>query len=95
MPLKVEHDEKDHVFHADVEGEQVRLDYRQLDRDTLEYHRTFVPEELRGEGLAGELVTYALDWARHHDMKVVPTCPYVERFVEKNPQYEAVITRPD
>ena len=94
MALKVQHDERNHRFEAEVDGQTLHVDYRQLDRETLEYESTFVPEDLRGQGLAGELVTHALDWASHHDYQVVATCPYIQRFVDEHPEYRALTTRP-
>lgn len=40
-----------------------------------------------GRGLAGELVTQALDDARKRGWQVRPTCPYVRSFIEKHPEY--------
>jgi predicted GNAT family acetyltransferase len=39
-------------------------------------------------------VRYALDWARDHDKKIVATCPYVAKFLERNPEYGALAVRP-
>jgi predicted GNAT family acetyltransferase len=95
MALKVQHDEQNHRFEAEVDGQTLYLDYRRLDRETLDYESTFVPDDLRGRGLAGELVTHALDWAKDHDYQVVATCPYVQSFIDKHPEYKAVTTRPE
>lgn len=94
MALKIHHDESRRRFAADVDRGEAVLDYETIDGDTLDLRRTFVSEELRGEGLAGQVVQYALDWARHHDKKIVATCPYVSRFLERNPEYAALEVRP-
>jgi predicted GNAT family acetyltransferase len=94
MALKIHHDETRRRFAADVDRGEAVLDYETLDGDTLDLRRTFVSEELRGEGVAGQVVRYALDWARRHDKKIVATCPYVKRFVERHPEYAALEVRP-
>ena len=94
MTRTIHHDEKKRRFHADVERGEAVLDYDLLDPDTLDLRRTFVSEELRGEGLAGQVVEHALDWARRHDKKVVATCPYVARYVESHPEHADLVVRP-
>lgn len=94
MALEIHHDEARRRFAADVDRGEAVVDYDLLDADTLDLRRTFVSEELRGEGLASQVVRYALDWARQHDKKIVATCSYVARFLERNPEYAALAVRP-
>ena len=65
-----------------------------------EYHRengrvvfthTFVPPEMRGEGLAESLVRAALAWARAEKLKVEPQSPYVARFIENHAEYSDLL----
>ena len=44
-------------------------------------------DEFEGQGLAGQLVTGALDDVRAQGKKVIATCPYVKRFIEKHAEY--------
>lgn len=94
MTVKIHHDEPARRFAADVERGEAVVDYELIDGDTLDLRRTFVSDELRGEGLAGQVVQYALDWARHHDKKIVASCPYVGKFLERNPEYDDLVVRP-
>lgn len=94
MALTIHHDEARRRFAADVDRGEAVVDYEMPDGDTLDLRRTFVSEELRGEGLAAQVVRYALDWARDHDKKIVATCPYVAKFLERNPEYAALAVRP-
>ena len=48
---------------------------------------TFVPPELRGKGLAEQLVRAALAWARSEKLKVVPQCSYMARFIDRHSEY--------
>lgn len=52
---------------------------------------TSVPEELSGRGIATALAQYALDEAQAQQRGVSPLCPFVRSFIERNPQYKALI----
>jgi phosphoenolpyruvate-protein phosphotransferase len=48
---------------------------------------TFVPDELRGRGMAAALVRVALDEARQRHWKIVPRCSYVAGFIKRHPEF--------
>ncbi len=91
MSLKIEHNENKHRFSAVVDGYECLLDYRVKSPGVLEYYHTFVPIELRGQKLAEQIATFAMDYARATNSKVIPTCPYVQRFVGIHPEYKDLI----
>lgn len=91
--MEIRHESDRKRFVAQVEGGHGRLTYERLDDDTLDYRSTFVPRELRGEGIGEKLVLYALDYARDHGLEVVPTCPFVTRVIEDHPEYQDLITQ--
>ncbi|MGP8059009.1 MAG: GNAT family N-acetyltransferase [Acidimicrobiales bacterium] len=47
---------------------------------------TEVKPAFEGEGIAGRLVAAALDQARSQGLRVIPTCPYVSRYLERHPE---------
>jgi predicted GNAT family acetyltransferase len=49
----------------------------------VDFRGTFTPPELRGRGLAAEVVGAALAWAREGGKRVIPTCWYVRRHLER------------
>lgn len=55
--------------------------------DSVTFTHTEVFEQFEGQGLAGELVTGALDDVRVRGKKVIALCPYVARFIDKHPDY--------
>lgn len=57
------------------------------DGDVVTFPHTVVFDEFEGQGLASKLVTWALDDVRGRGQKVVATCQYVARFIEKHPTY--------
>jgi uncharacterized protein len=67
------------------------LEYRRVDATTLDYNHTFVPNELRGRGLASALTDGALRYALEHDLTVIPSCPFVAAFIAKHPEYRPLL----
>lgn len=92
MDLKVKHDEKNRRFYAQVEDHECELKYHQVDEQTLDYFSTYVPDKLRGKGIAGHITNVALQYARDNHYKVVPSCPFVEKYVDNHPEYKSLLT---
>ena len=83
----VQHDAARQRFVIQIGDAVGLLSYSVVDETTLDYNHTFVPPALRGRGLAGVLARHALDYAAESGFKVVPSCPYVSRYIEKHPKY--------
>jgi len=92
MTLDIKHDEEGGRFVATVEGHEAYVSYSRVDDQTVDFRKTFVPGELRGQGMAGKVVARGLDWAREQGYRVIPTCSYVQRFVERHPEYASLTT---
>jgi predicted GNAT family acetyltransferase len=61
-------------------------------QDALVFDHTFVPESLRGQGIAEKLVEAGVAYARAQGLKVVPACSYVRRLFERHPERYADIS---
>lgn len=59
--------------------------------DTLDLHHTFVPDALRGRGVAAILTEEALGYAKAAGLKVIPSCSYIEGYIRKNPAYAGLV----
>jgi predicted GNAT family acetyltransferase len=92
MSLEVRRDEAGRRFVAVIDGHEAYVKYRPADDKTLNFHHTYVPDELRGRGIAGKLVARALDLAREQGLAVIPTCSYVQGFLERHPEYQDLTT---
>lgn len=49
-----------------------------------DFNHTVVDPAFRGQGLSKPLISQSLDATREEGLKVRPTCPAVEGFIEKN-----------
>ncbi|PIW70604.1 MAG: GNAT family N-acetyltransferase, partial [Ignavibacteriales bacterium CG12_big_fil_rev_8_21_14_0_65_30_8] len=47
--------------------------------------------ELRGKGVAEKIVTEAFNYAKENDLKVIPTCPYINYFLSKNEEFRNLL----
>ncbi len=81
--LSIQHDETSHQFVTTVDGHRAYLAYMDLGKQTLDIYRTFVPNPLRGRGIAAALTEQALEYAEAMGYTVIPSCSYVERYLER------------
>jgi len=81
--LTIRHDQIGKQFEVLVEGNRAYLSYMDLGKQTIDIYRTFVPDALRGRGLAAALTEQALRFAEDRGYTVIPSCSYVERYMER------------
>lgn len=67
-----------------------RIDARRDGQSLLITH-TEVPPALRGKGIAESMAGALLDHARAHALTVKPFCPFVSKYIARNPEYKALI----
>ncbi len=79
-------------FEVEIDGFLAVAEY-QRQGEVVTFTHTFVPPELRGRGLAEKLVVAALAWARTENLRVVPACSYVAKFLERHPEYRDLAAR--
>jgi predicted GNAT family acetyltransferase len=78
-------------FELAVGGKRAVAAY-QLEEGTIVFTHTIVPKALEGRGVGSKLIRAALDSARDRGLKVIPQCPFVAAFIEKHPEYRALLT---
>ena len=89
-PVTVRHNAAEHRYEALVDGHLSVCEYEVAD-DKMVFTHTLVPPELRGRGIAEQLVRTALADARGARRKVVPACSYVEVFIRRNREYQDLL----
>lgn len=75
-------------------GEDLGIAVYEKKGDTIAFTHTRVPDHLEGHGMGSELARAALDSARRQNLKVVPTCPFIASYIEKNPEYRDLLASP-
>jgi len=77
-------------FVLDVNGNEVYVLYAE-DKETIDLYSTYTPPKLRGQGLAEKVVLAAFEYAKEKNLKVIPSCWYVRKFIEKHKDYESYL----
>ncbi len=57
--------------------------------DVRDFNHTVTAPAFSGQGVAGQVVRYALDDTVGEGKKILPTCSYVQAFVRKHPDWNA------
>lgn len=65
--------------------------YYEISGDVITFVHTEVPPELGGKGIGSKLVKGALDQVRSEGLKVIAQCPFVKGYIEKHPEYSALL----
>jgi uncharacterized protein len=84
-------------FRAQVGGEVAGDAEFLLTPDLVVFTHTEVSPAFEGQGIGSALIRWALDDVRKDGYAVVPTCPFVRSFIERNADEYAdlVYQRPD
>jgi predicted GNAT family acetyltransferase len=77
-------------FELDVDGGMAFANYRRTPSSVVITH-TETPRELRGRGVASELVRGALELIRADGSKVVAGCGFVVDYLNKNPEFSDLV----
>jgi len=94
MNLEVKHDEPGRKYVALVDNLESVCEYGPAgppEDKTLVFSHTYVPPELRGRGIAEELVRQALDDVRQRGYKVIPSCWFVRVYIDRHSQYRDLL----
>ena len=91
QPIEVKHEATASRFVINQEGQEAFLQYR-ISSGTIDLTHTFVPEALRGKGLAEKLCYAAFEYAKQQNLNVIPSCSYVSgAYLKRHPEYAALV----
>lgn len=89
--IEVRRNDEESRYVIEVDGEPAGFtEFRNRD-GVLTMPHTQIDSAFEGRGLAKILVTGALDDIRERGEQIIAVCPYVQGFVEKNPQYADLV----
>ena len=87
--LDIKHD--GNRFFVEVEGHTVSVDY-EMNGNVMDITHTYSPPELRGRGLAEEVTKAAFEYAKEHELKIIPSCSYTRlTFIPKHGEYASLV----
>jgi predicted GNAT family acetyltransferase len=92
MEVKHVDNGKKGAFVIDVDGEQLgELEYFISAPGVITIYHTGVNEKLRGQRAGDKLVTAAVEYAGANKLKVVATCPFAKKVIDRTPEFQDVL----
>ena len=67
------------------------LIYMKQEPDTMIIEHTNVEDELRGQNVGYQLVHRAVEFARSHQLKILPMCPFAKAILDKKPEFRDIL----
>lgn len=89
--VKVRHEPPAKRFAVRLDNKIAYLSYEERGNNVLDYAHTYVPDEYRKRGIASAITRYALDWAREKGYSIIPSCSFVEDYINNNPEYRDIV----
>ena len=86
--MKIKQNEK-YFYMGDKAKMDVSMRYKIKD-EVMSITSTNTDPSLRNQGLAARLLKHVVDYARTHQLKIKPVCPYVVHKFETTPQYQDI-----
>ena len=80
------------IFFVETDGDILaEMVYTLPSADKMIIEHTEVSDELRGQNVGYQLVGTAVDYARKHNMKIIPLCPFANAVFKKKAEYQDVL----
>lgn len=89
MEHPIVHDTKRHRFVMELDGGRALVTYK-LFEGGIAFLHTEVPAAFEGRGIAAQLAHHVLEYAKEHDLKVKPYCPYIKSYIDRHPEYQSL-----
>lgn len=78
-------------YEVSVDGAVVGFSVYKARPGLIAFVHTEVAEKMQGHGLADRLIRFALEDARARGLAVLPFCPFVKAFIERNPEFAGLV----
>lgn len=88
--IPVEFNKERHRFEMKIDDKYAFINYRQYG-DVVDLVHTEVAEALEGKGVAATLVEETLQYAAAHQLKIIPSCSYVQHYLQKHPEWNRLV----
>jgi hypothetical protein len=78
-------------YEVSIDGDVVGFTVYRVRPGLIAFVHTEVDERFQGQGLADKLIRSALEDARTRGLAVLPFCPFVNAFIERNRDFETLV----
>jgi len=87
VQIAITDDTDSHRYVVRIDGRRAGLLQYRLRPESIELVHTEIYEEFEGRGLGSQLISFALQDARERGLAVLPTCPFVNDYIQRHRQY--------
>lgn len=91
MADEVRNNEAEHRFEIDV-GDAKAVAVYEREPGKIIFIHTKVPPAHEGEGIGSTLIRAGLQYARDHQLKVVPICPFFAAYMKKHEEVQDLLS---
>ena len=70
-----------------------KMVYTMPSPDKMIIEHTEVSEELKGQNVGLQLVKTAVEFAREHNIKIIPLCPFANSVFKRKPEFADVLAK--
>ncbi len=78
-------------FFIEIDGKELAKIIYRWENQVMVIEHTEVDASLGGQGIGKKLVEAAVAYARAHQIKILPLCPYAKKVLERGPEYADVL----
>lgn len=80
------------IFITDDDNRRIaEITFPEVKDGLVSINHTYVDDSLRGQGIAGKLVSEAYDSIKKQEKKAILTCPYAVEWFEQHPENKDII----
>lgn len=91
MEIKHRENNRRGMFYIENEkGLIAELTYYKRDENIITIDHTEVKREMENQGIGSRLIERSVEFARKHDLKIDPLCPFAEVKFDENDSYKDV-----
>ncbi|GAB2868684.1 GNAT family N-acetyltransferase [Nocardioides pacificus] len=91
MTAEVKHNPDQTRFEVFDDGRLAGFVDYELSDQVVDFTHTEVDSAFEGRGLAKELATGALGYAREQGLAAIPTCAFFTKFIQRNGEYADLV----
>jgi uncharacterized protein len=91
MELKVADSPEHARYEITADGELAGFVTYNLSDGVIDLLHTQTDDRFRGHGIGGHLIQSTLDSVRERHLAVLPTCPFVRRWIADHPDYTDLV----
>lgn len=84
-------EKKQYEFH--IEKYTPKIEYIKSETGEIYLTHTEVPVALEGQGIGSQLIKKALEDIKSQGLRLVPLCPFVAGYIQKNPEWRSIVMR--